>query len=556
MRVVSLLRASNPGVRLLACELVLELARRSQPAPAPAPASKISATGAGSKVKHTHDIAKSIIGAGGLGALWNACCFSSGGSSLNAQQPVALAALAALLGTAAAMNRSSASSTAVLALVSEGAVGRLAREYVDPALATLAEISIPEAKRKDESGKGTRGPPLPPPPPSPTVTVATSALLALHFLAVNPDPAVYGLFLVVAGVDFSTTTGAVSSGSGGGSSAWNMIISSTEAASNGRAGPAFLEAALLAAGSVCGAPPLPPTVRRSRDGSDESSSFAGDVARVLPVYQARTQKIECLAAAASATARGLAAWAVSLLTEVGGATSSPFNNGFLMQGRKLAINAGDSLVVGPMSSSLKNGRAAIRLVWALSQGPSSVSLGVHGAIPRLMDLVSDRRERWGGTGLADDPASGVLVLETIGSFLSQEDGNISASSRNSRSGVGSSAVPPLSPNIAATAKRAVEELCGLVLDGNGAARENNVVRAIVTATDFEVLGLRSLTLLAEAAGNSRFRPLVVSSPRFAALLDLLLFSCSHLDGASSVRILTVVVAVAAIDAVVLGCRGC
>ncbi|CAN0351257.1 unnamed protein product, partial [Laminaria digitata] len=69
--------------------------------------------------------------------------------------------------------------------------------------------------------------------------------------------------------------------------------------------PALLEAALLAAGSVCGAPPLPPGGRGNR-GADE-------VTRILPTYQARAGTPDCAAAASFATARGFAARSVALL---------------------------------------------------------------------------------------------------------------------------------------------------------------------------------------------------------------------------------------------------
>ncbi|CAN0191647.1 unnamed protein product, partial [Hapterophycus canaliculatus] len=240
VRAVSLLSSPDPMLRFPAAEFMLHLSRRCRRAPAPAynPAPSISSSsssfgGGGSRAA---DVARDIIEAGGLGGLWSVCFDPS-----PMARPVALEALAVMLGTAAAMSRSTASSDAVLAVVSEGAGGKLVREHLDPALTVLAS-GVGGAVGAGDA-----------------IAVATSALLVLHFVACNPDPAVYGLFAVAAGVDDAQGGGgAAGRGAGGsGSSTWSMILSSVESGADGRAGPDFLEAALLAAGSVCGAPPLP-----------------------------------------------------------------------------------------------------------------------------------------------------------------------------------------------------------------------------------------------------------------------------------------------------------
>ncbi|CAN0404197.1 unnamed protein product, partial [Ectocarpus fasciculatus] len=232
VRVVALLSAPDPKLRFTAAELALQLSRRCRPGPAP----DLNRNGGGGD-----GIAKDMIEAGGLRALWRACSDPS-----PMARPVALEALATMLGTAAAMSRSSASSEAVLALVSEGAVGGLVRQHVDPALSVLGG----GGRGRGVAGGGGSAT-APGEAAAAAAAAATSALLALHFLAANPDPAVHGLFVAAAGVDEQQ------GGATRGGSTWSMILSCVEAGAEGRGGPAFLEAALLAAGSVCGAPPLP-----------------------------------------------------------------------------------------------------------------------------------------------------------------------------------------------------------------------------------------------------------------------------------------------------------
>ena len=513
VRALSLLSASDPKLRFPAAELVLQLSRRCRRAPARAAPPTPAAAAAGSPP----DIAKDMIEAGGLRALWAVCSDTS-----PMTRPVALEALAVMLGTAAAMSRSTASSEAVLALVSEDAVGKLVREHVDPALAVLSG--------RDAGGGARR-------PPDNIAAVATSALLALHFIACNPDPAVYGLFVAAAGVDEHGR----GNGGGGGSSAWSIILSSVETGADGRAGPAFLEAALLAAGSVCGAPPLP--MLGSGDGTGAtatSPSAADETARVLPTYQARAETADCLVAAASATAQGLATRAVALIDGGGGSGTYSANGGGVYSAAGAGYGYGTAELV-----SAKLSRAAIRVVWSLARGPSSATLAAHGTLPRLMDRTSASRRQGsggggGGGGLRMDPSAGVLVLDTMAAFLSLEDRGADSGSgdRGLASGGGAaepaSSTSPLSPSTASTLSRTVEELCELVLDGTAqestAPRENGVV---VSATATDSLGPRSLELLATAAANPRLRPLLVDSPKFPAVLDLLMME-RHLDGASSV----------------------
>lgn len=495
VRVVALLSAPDPKLRFTAAELALQLSRRCRPGPAPN--SNRGGGGGG--------IAKDIIEAGGLGALWSACSDPS-----PMARPVALEALAAMLGTAAAMSRSSASSEAVLALVSEGAVGGLVRQHVDPALSVLGR------RGRGVAGGGSATTPGDAAATAAAASVATSALLALHFLAANPDPAVHGLFVVAAGVD-EQQGGAARSGGG---STWSTILSSVEAGAEGRGGPAFLEAALLAAGSVCGAPPLPVLGGGGGAVAPSGSVAADEIDRILPAYQARAQTADCLLAAASATSRGLATRAVALL-DAGGSSGG---GGFIST---------DSEAL----SSAKLTRAAIRVVWSLSRGPSSATLAAHGTLPRLMGRMSCLRRKGsgGGGGGADgargDTAAGVLVLDTIAAFLSLED-----SSNGHRRGSSKDSVAPVSPATATTIGRTVDELCELVLHGTTAKR--------ATADDAGddgssgaaagSLGPRSLALLAKAAANPRLRPMLVDSPKFPAVLDLLMVE-RHLDGASSVR---------------------
>ncbi|CAM9366645.1 unnamed protein product [Ectocarpus sp. 8 AP-2014] len=501
VRVVALLSAPNPKLRFTAAELALQLSRRCRPGPAPN-----SNRGGGA--------AADMIEAGVLRALWSACSDPS-----PMARPVALEALAAMLGTAAAMSRSSASSEAVLALVSEGAVGGLVRQHVDPALSVLG--------RRGRGGTG--GGSATTPGDAAAASVATSALLALHLLAANPDPAVHGLFVVAAGVD-EQEGGAAHSGGG---STWSTILSCVEAGAEGRGGPAFLEAALLAAGSVCGAPPLPVLGDGGGAVAPSGSVAADEIDRILPAYQARAQTADCLLAAASATSRGLATRAVALL-DAGGSSG---RGGFLST---------DSEAL----SSAKLTRAAIRVVWSLSRGPSSATLAAHGTLPRLMGRMSCLRRKDSGGGGSDgargDMAAGVLVLDTIAAFLSLED-----SSNGHRRGDSKDSVAPVSPATATTIGRTVDELCELVLHGitaKRAATADDAGDGGSSGAAAASLGPRSLALLAKAAANPRLRPMLVDSPKFPAVLDLLMVE-RHLDGASSNNAISLEVALGALSVV-------
>lgn len=482
VRVVALLTASDPKLRFTAAELALQLSRRCRPGPALQDLNR----GSG--------IAKDMIEAGGLGALWSVCSDPS-----PMARPVALEALAAMLGTAAAMSRSSASSEAVLALVSEGAVGGLVRQHVDPALSVLGGGRA--------RGGVTGGGSATAPGDAAAAAVATSALLALHFLAANPNPAVHGLFIVAAGVD--EQQGGAARGSG---STWSTILSSVEAGAEGRGGPALLEAAVLAAGSVCGAPPLPVL------GGGGGAAAADEIGRILPAYQARARTTNCLVAAAAATSRGLATRAVALLDAEGSS-----GGGFL---------SAESEAL----SSAKLTRAAIRVVWSLSRGPSSATLAAHGTLPRLMNRMSCWRRKDGGggggtNGITGDMATGVLVLDTIAAFLSLED-----SSNGHRRGGSKDSLAPVSPSTATTIGRTVDELCELVLHGTATKRSTaDAGDDGSSGAAAGYLGPRSLALLATAASNPRLRPMLVDSPKFPAVLDLLMLE-RHLDGASSVRV--------------------
>lgn len=83
------------------------------------------------------------------------------------------------------MSRGPASLEAILGLASEDTVGRLVRRHFDPALALLDER---DAGRRRST-------------PDSVAAVATSALLALRFLASHPDTAVYRLLVGAVGVD-------------------------------------------------------------------------------------------------------------------------------------------------------------------------------------------------------------------------------------------------------------------------------------------------------------------------------------------------------------------
>lgn len=598
VRVVSLLHASDPFVRYFASELMLQLARRCRHGPPAAavvtaafPTSKraSSSSSGGSAGSPPHNIAKAIIGAGGLVALWNVC---SDPSPL--ARPVALAALAELLGTTAAMTRSTATSAAVLELLRKDAVSRLARDHVDSALAVLAGHTPQELQqrlqhlqhqgRQKQAVESERARVV-----DSAAAVATSSLLALHYLAANPDPEIYVLFLAAAGVDDDNTRPASGSGSGGGgSSTWNIILSSVEVAADGSAGLAFLEAALRAAGSVCGAPPLPVEWYRNgssangsggsrdHDGGDGSNgvypgtgaSFAStscsapvtdEIGRILPGYQARVRMAESLAATSSATARGLAARAVALLDKSGNTTSArAVTSGYASGGPKFSAHDDDDdtdvdgynlRAVKVPTIEEKISRAAIRVVWALSQGPSSATLAAHDTLPRLMDISSSSRDR-GGDGLDDDPAAGVLVLDTIGVFLGLEErassvaGGVDGATRHLSSPAATTAATKLSPETVKTINRTVDELCGLVL-GNGSesghasatarGSAGTITSASAVAARGGGLGPRSLSLLAIAAANPRLRPLLVDNPRFPAVLELIVMD-RHLDGSDSVSL--------------------
>lgn len=447
---VSFLSVPDPDTLYHAACLVLEIARRTRKAPAPA----FNPSGGGA------DVARSIIEAGGLGALWSLSSHSTPRVSA-----VALEALATLLGTAAAMSCSAATSEAVLAVLYDGAVERLTRIHVDPALAMLTGLSGQALEPSSQA----------------IVAKATYSLLALHYLAANPDPAVHGLFLAAAGVEGGDRGSART-----GNDAWYMILSSVETGRNGCAGAGFIEAALLAAGSVCGAPPLPVAAPNA---TSNSRAHADEVARILPTYEARSRGPACVAAGSIAMARGLESWAVALLSG-GGADLTDLNV------RNVA-------------------RAAIRVVWALSHGPGAVVMCTSGALAGLMGLFSARRAG-GGTGLTDDMASGVLVLESIAAFLSLEDG-------------GSKASAVSSSQTREAMVSTIGELCEIVLDRSIATDSAPQAGSSGSAS----LGTRSLSLLATAAGNPRLRSMLVRHPRFPAVLDLLLQE-RHLEGASAV----------------------
>lgn len=528
VRVVSLLSAPDPKLRYVAAELVLELARHCPRAPAPANALPGEAS-----LNVAPGVGKAMIQAGGLIAVWGVCSDPS-----PMARPVALKALATLLGTSAAMSRSTASSEAVLALMYADVVGRLGREFLDPALASRAAGPW--------GGAGSGGPASP-------SAVATSALLALHLLAANPDPDVFGLFLAAAGADDAADVASGGGGGGGGgsgggpSSTWELILSSVESAAGSGStveegmDPELLEAALLAAGSVCGAPPLPPGGRGSR-GADE-------VTRILPTYQARAGTTDCAAAASFAAARGLAARSVALLTvaatnpdamSLGGA-----GVGFPTEGGLLSGSGPDSggSNGGDGGLSARVGRAGIRIVWALSRGSSSATLAAHGTLPRLMDLMSARRRK-GGSGVRDDAAAGVLVLETIAAFLTPRDaGGVDGSGGGGGGGVTAAVSPrrgnterqsasPVSAETAETIGRTIEELWDLALDDNPAHSLEGGDGETEVATVADSLIPRSLSLLAGVAGNPRLRRLLVDSTRFHDVLNLLVVD-RRSDGASS-----------------------
>lgn len=478
LRLVSFLSARDAMTRKLAAELALQLALQGRPAPAPAfdpSASRI------------HDVAKVMISAGALGALWALCSDTHSGT-----RSVALEALATLLGTAAAMSRSTASSEAVLSLVAQDAVGRLAREHIHPALAVLRGSTPSSGMSAHDATAGAF---------EETVAVATSALLALHFLAVNPDPAVYGLFLPAAGVD---DPGNNVSGSRTGGTTWDTILTSVERAVEGRASPAFVEAALLAAGSVCGAPPLPALSGEPQNQS--TSSPAEDVSRILATYDRRTKSQESLVAASSATARGLVTQAMLLLS---GLPTSSVPESFAV-GDVVGLTAAKAAGV----AKAKTIRAAVRVVWALSKGPSSATLAAQDILLRLMELASARRRSGAGGRFETDSSASVLILDTISTFLTIDEQQPRADSSS------------ISPETAATMSRTVEDLCALVLEGagNGGAGDQSM------ATD--PLGPRSLSLLATAAKNPMLRPILLSSPRLPAVLDFLLMEKKHLDESS------------------------
>ncbi|CAN0016408.1 unnamed protein product, partial [Ectocarpus sp. 4 AP-2014] len=183
---------------------------------------------------------------------------------------------------------------------------------------------------------------------------------------------------------------------------------------------------------------------------------------------------------------------------------------------------------------------------SLSRGPSSATLAAHGTLPRLMGRMSCLRRK--GSGGADrargDTAAGVLVLDTIAAFLSLED-----SSNGHRRASSKDSVAPVSPATSTTIGRTVDELCELVLHGTTAKR--------ATADDAGddgssgaaagSLGPRSLALLAKAAANPRLRPMLVDSPKFPAVLDLLMVE--RLDGASSNNAISLEVALGALSVV-------
>lgn len=542
MRAVTLLSGtgstSDPIVSYLACKFLLLLSRRCLPAPAPGPLSSPTSPPATEESSSSpppgddrrHDIAKSVIEAGGLGALWTLCTYPPQMAS-----PVALAALAAFLGTAAAMSRSAAASAAVLSLVSDGIVGRLARENVDPALAVLAAWS-PQDRNQPRGASADSA-----------IAAGTSALLALHYLATNPDPEVHGLFLAVAEVDSS----AVASSGHAGGSAWSLILSSVETAADGRAGSGFLEAALLAAGSVCGAPPLPPPQGTEGGGSSGVGSPSKPeeiVARILPTYEARAREPTSVEATTTATARGLAKWTVALFGVGVGGSSNVAGSG-----APATADAADKGVVATMHlQKQKVSRAAIRVAWALSRNSEgATALAAGGALPQVMDLFSAGRAHRkdgnsgnggaGGDGVGHGGTMEVLVLETIAAFLSLEGGD-GRSSTGALAGAGKGSVltptSGLSAETVAAMSRAVGELCEIVLDsggGQGEGVENGGSESPPPSPVPSSASLvpRSLALLASAAANPRLRPLLVDHPHFPDVLDLLLTNRRSLGGSSS-----------------------
>lgn len=477
-RVVSFLSARDAMTRNLAAELVLQLARQGRPAPAPA---------FDPSANRIHDVAKVMISAGALGALWALCSDAHPGT-----RPIALEALATLLGTAAAMSRSTTTSEAVLSLVAQDAVGQLAREHIHPALVVLrgSTPSSGMSAHGDTAGAFEE-----------TISVATSALLVLHFLAANPDPAVYGLFLPAAGVD---DPGNHVSSSRTGGTTWDTILTSVERAVEGRASPAFVEAALLAAGSVCGAPPLPGFSGAPQ--TQSTSSPAEDVSRILSTYDRRTKSQESLVAASSATARGLVTQSILLLS---GLPPSSVPESFAV-GDVVGLTAAKAAGV----AKVKTIRAAVRVVWALSKGPSSAMLAAQDILPRLMELASARRRSGAGGRFGTDSSASVLILDTISTFLTIDE----QQSREASSSI--------SRETAAKMSRTVEDLCALVLEGT----DNDGAGDLPMAPD--ALGPRSLSLLATAAKNPMLRPILLGSPRLPAVLDFLLMEKKHLDESS------------------------
>ena len=486
---VSLLRAPDAITRYLATELSLQLVRQGRPAPAPA---------FDPSAGRTRDVAKIMITAGALEALWGLCS-----DPYPRTRPVALEALATLLGTAAAMSRSTTTSEAVLSLMARDVVGRLAREHIAPALAVFGRFA-----------KGS----APDMAPATTVTTATAtfALRALHFLAANPDPNVFGLFLPAAGVDDpGNGLGATTVAPVAGGTPWDTILSSVEGAASA-APAAFVEAALLAAGSVCGAPPLP-TLRVGGDGGGGESTPVDDVSRILKKYDERTKSPESQAAASSATARGLATQAMLLLAGDPRSMSLPSSVGGGFAMRNDAMPA-----TGRSAEEANTSRAALRVVWALSKGPSSATLAAHGILPRLMELAAARRRKNGngveGEALGvDDTSAAVLVLDTISTFLGM-------GGPRSTSGI--------SPEAVTTMTQMAEELCEMVLEGaaEGGSKAGGSDGGPPAA---DPLGPRSLSLLAVAAKNPLLRPILLASPRFPIALDILL-----MDGSSSVSLQT------------------
>lgn len=466
---VSLLRSTDPVMQYYASDLVLQVSRRSRLAPAPA----YNPGGGGV------DMAKAMIGASGLDALWGLCSNPS-----QMACPVALEALGALLSTAAAMSRSSETSEAVFALVSNGAVQHLIGSFVDPALMTLVAST---ETALDQSAMNV-------------VTIATSSLLVLHFLAANPDPTLYVLFLAATGIDADWIRGRATSGD----DPWNIMFKTVDSAKDGRGGAQFIEASLLMAGSICGAPPLPALVAISGDkeaGMSSASSLAAasahadEVARILPAYNARAQDHTCQMAIAVA------------------------NSYFMANQALLWLNGGGGDRMDP--NTRKISRAAVRLVWALSRGSGIGAMDTSETLGRLMELLS--RRSGNRVGLYDDMPSGILVLDTIAAFMKNED-----------RGPQSSAIS--SPETQAAIASTVGELCELVLDGSLVSGHDRAGEAL----EWTLLAARTLGLLATVAGNPRLRPLLVNHPRFHAVLDLLVTK-RHLDGSSPVSVVGLVV---------------